>query len=124
MGGLIKSWKAQVNQAARKYIPITKYNLLEQYLAARECALKSETIHSAFKKTGIWPINCNALDPHVFDPSLNTTTQAAQPLPTTLPSPELVTITATTSTETTTPSHISNLSNRTVDRLAVLPLDS
>jgi hypothetical protein len=120
-GPLASSWKAQVNQAARNYIPITKYNLLEQYSAARECAFKSETIHSAFKKTGIWPMNCDALDPHVFDPSLNTTTQAAQPLPTTLPSPKLVTITATTSTETTTPSHISNSSNGTV---TVLPLDS
>ena len=69
-------------------------------------------------------MNCNGLDPHVFNPSLNTTTQAAQPLPTTLPSPKLVTIMATTSTETTTPSHISNLSNRTADGPAVLPLDS
>jgi DDE superfamily endonuclease len=107
-GPLALSWKAQVNQTARNYIPITKYNLLEQYSAARERAFKSETIRSSFKKTGIWPMNRDALDPHASDSSLNTTTQAAQPLPTTPPSLELVTITATTSTEATTSSHISN----------------
>ena len=123
-GPLASSWKAQVNQAARNYIPITKYNLLEQYSAAQERAFKSETICPAFKQTGIWPMNRDALDPHVFDPSLNTTTQAAQPLPTTPPSPELVTITATTSTEATTSSHISNSSNGTVDGSAVVLLDS
>jgi len=69
-------------------------------------------------------MNHDALGPHVFDPSLNTTTQGAQPLPTTLPSPELITITATTSTEVTTLSHISNSSNGTVDGPVVLPLDS
>ena len=123
-GPLVSSWKAQVNQAARNYIPITKYNLLEHYSAAQEHAFKSKTIHSAFKKTGIWPMNHDALDPHVFDPSLNMTTQAAQPLPTTPPSPKLVTITATTSTEATTSSHISNSSNGTVDGSAVMLLDS
>jgi hypothetical protein len=33
-GPLVSSWKAQVNEAARNYMPITKHNLLEQYSAA------------------------------------------------------------------------------------------
>ena len=33
-------------------------------------------------------MNHDALDPHVIDPALNTTTQAVHPLPTTLPSPK------------------------------------
>ena len=46
---------------------------------------KAETIQSAFRKTGIEPFDRDALDPAVFEPSLNTTIKSAQPLATTLP---------------------------------------
>ena len=54
-------------------------------MKAREHALKQSTIISAFAKTGIWPFNHHALDLSVFEPSKNTLTEAAQPLPSTLP---------------------------------------
>lgn len=69
-------------------------------------------------------MNHDALDPHVIDPALNTTTQAVHPLPTTLPSPKLITIMATTSTEARTLSHISNSSNGAVDGPDASPSDS
>ncbi|EKM57915.1 uncharacterized protein PHACADRAFT_26486 [Phanerochaete carnosa HHB-10118-sp] len=48
--------------------------------------MKRATVISAFVKTGIHPWNPDALDPSFFAPSLNTTTEAAQPMPTQLPS--------------------------------------
>lgn len=36
-------------------------------------------------KTGIWPFNCHVLDSTAFEPSKNTSTEPAQPLPAKLP---------------------------------------
>ena len=83
-GPLASVWKAEVNSASAAYVEITKRNLLEFYAKARERALKQSTIISAFAKTGIWPFNHHALDLSVFEPSKNTLTEAAQPLPSTL----------------------------------------
>jgi hypothetical protein len=58
-----------------------KQNLLIYYHKAREVAFKSTTIISAFARTGIWPFNRDALSDDAFSPALNTTTQAAQPIP-------------------------------------------
>jgi hypothetical protein len=55
------------------------------YGKARERALKRTTIISAFAKTGILPLNCHTLDPSIFKPSKNMTTEPAQPLPMRLP---------------------------------------
>lgn len=56
------------------------------YHKARSIALKSTTIQSAFRKTGIYPFNRNAIPLSAFEPAKNTTTKAAQPLPAQLPS--------------------------------------
>jgi hypothetical protein len=63
-----------------------KDNLLLYYHKARMIALKSTTIKSAFRKTGIYPFDRNAIPLSAFEPAKNTTTQAAQPLPAQLPS--------------------------------------
>jgi hypothetical protein len=84
-GPLDSAWKAEVVKSSQQYLAITKYNLLEHYDNARKRALKSSTIVSAFAKTGIWPFNRLALDPQLFEPSKNTTTQSSQPLPASLP---------------------------------------
>ena len=64
--------------------------------------LKPSTIQSAFQKTGIWPVNHHAIPIAAFEPSKNTTTQAAQPLPATLLSILIPTPTQTPTTSTTT----------------------
>ena len=84
-GPLSSYWKAQVNAASRAYIPITKSNLLSYYHTARENAFRKTTITAAFRKTGIHPLNPDAIDKAVFEPAKNTTTQAAQILPVQLP---------------------------------------
>jgi DDE superfamily endonuclease len=84
-GPLDSAWKAEVVKTSQQYLAITKYNLLEHYDSARKRALKPSTIISAFAKTGIWPFNRLALDPQLFEPSKNTTTQSSQPLPANLP---------------------------------------
>ena len=83
---LASLWKAEVNAASRKNTPIDKHNFLSHYHAARTQAFQPETIQAAFRKTVIYPFNPNAINPAVFEPSKNTTTQPAQPLPAQLPS--------------------------------------
>ena len=85
-GPLAQSWKRVVTLASQSLIAIKKDNLLLYYHTARVEALKPTTIQSAFCKTGIWPVNRDAIPLSAFDPSKNTTTQAAQPLPAHLPS--------------------------------------
>lgn len=79
-------WRAEVNEAARNNIPITKHNFLEFYHRARVQAFKPATIQAAFAKTGIWPLNRDAIDPVLYAPATNTTTKSAQPIPATIPS--------------------------------------
>src|SRR5271155_4817223 len=98
-GPLAQSWKRVVTLASQSLIAIKKDNLLFYYHAARIESLKTTTIQSAFRKTGIWPLNRDAIPISAFEPSKNTTTQAAQPLPANLPS-----ILVPTPTPTPTPS--------------------
>jgi len=84
-GPLASAWKSEVNAASADYVEITKRNLLVFYAKARERALKKSTIISAFAKTGIWPFNRHVIEPSAFEPSKNTTTEPAQPLPARLP---------------------------------------
>lgn len=72
--------------ASQSLIAITKANFLAYYHTARSEAFKPTTIQSAFRKTGIWPLDRHAIPQSAFEPSKNTTTQAAQPLPAQLPS--------------------------------------
>jgi hypothetical protein len=85
-GPLAQSWKRVVTLASQSLTAIRKENLLSHYHTARVEALKSTTIQSAFRKTGIWPLNRDAIPLSAFEPSKNTTTHAAQPLPAHLPS--------------------------------------
>ncbi|KIJ66195.1 hypothetical protein HYDPIDRAFT_46350, partial [Hydnomerulius pinastri MD-312] len=84
-GPLASSWKSEVNLASRQYIKITKTNFLQYYHNARSQAFKEETIRAAFRKTGIWPVDPSVIEESAFAPSLNTTTQASQPVPATIP---------------------------------------
>jgi hypothetical protein len=73
-----------VNATSRQYIRITKNNLLPHYHTARVKAFTEGTIKSSFQKTGIHPFNPKVIEDDAFAPALNTT-QAAQPVPTSLP---------------------------------------
>jgi hypothetical protein len=84
-GPLAASWKREVTACSSEYIQIRKHNLVKYYSRARSMAFMSDTIRSAFRKTGIWPFNLNVIEDAAFAPSLNTTTQAAQLVPAALP---------------------------------------
>jgi len=85
-GPLAHAWKSQVTGASQANIPITRDNLLQYYHKARSTALKPTTIQAAFKRTGIYPLDRNAIAASAFEPAKISTTQAAQPLPARLPS--------------------------------------
>jgi hypothetical protein len=80
-GPLAHAWKSQVTQASKDNISITKDNLLCYYHTAQSAALKPSTIHSAFRKTGIYPFNRDAILLSAFEPAKNTTTLATQLMP-------------------------------------------
>jgi hypothetical protein len=63
-----------------QYVAIRKNNFIQYYAAAREKAFSPTTIRSAFRKTGIWPLDPTAIEDAAFAPALNTTTQPALPL--------------------------------------------
>lgn len=89
-GPLAASWKSTVVALSQTNTPIDKYNFLQYYSGARTRAFKESTVCSAFRKTGIWPLDRKAIDERAFAPALNTTTQAALPLPTPIPLPSLL----------------------------------
>ena len=103
-GPLASTWKSEVNKASSEWIPIRKNNLLLHYSKARVKALTQSTIRSAFRKTGIWPINRHIIEQDAYAPALNTTTQASQPIAAVIPDllvPAIVApVTSTTSCET------------------------
>ena len=71
--------------ASRDNIPIRKHNVIAYYSRAREKAFTLKTIKNSFRKTGIWPIDPNVIEDDAFAPALNTTTEAAQPVPASIP---------------------------------------
>jgi len=91
-GPLAIHWKSEVLLANRHLVSITKNNLLRYYSNARIKAFKKETIVNAWRKTGIYSFDRDALDPAVFEPALNTTTQPAQPMPTSAPPLDLAVV--------------------------------
>ncbi|THV04536.1 DDE-domain-containing protein, partial [Dendrothele bispora CBS 962.96] len=54
---LSTKWKSLVTSLGHRMIEVTKINLLHHYTIARSSALKPSTIKSAFRKTGIYPLN-------------------------------------------------------------------
>ncbi|PSS32144.1 hypothetical protein PHLCEN_2v2100 [Hermanssonia centrifuga] len=123
-GPLGNFWRTEVNSSGQKGVRITKFNLLNYYHAAREKAFKPSTIQSAFRKTGIWPMDPNSIDPALFAPSQNTTTKSAQPIPASLPSilipipPELK---LSTSSETIPPTTMASTTPETQPEVTAAP---
>ncbi|THV07203.1 hypothetical protein K435DRAFT_848538 [Dendrothele bispora CBS 962.96] len=64
---------------------VRKNNFIKYYSYARAKALTAETIKAAFRKTGIHPLDPNAIPDWVYEAALNTTTQPSQPIRTALP---------------------------------------
>jgi hypothetical protein len=85
-GPLAQAWKRVVSLTSQSLTAIRKDNLLPHYHTAHIAALNTTTIQSAFRKTGIWLLDRDAIPLSAFEPSKTTTTQAVQPLPARLPS--------------------------------------
>ncbi|KAJ7595276.1 DDE superfamily endonuclease-domain-containing protein [Mycena floridula] len=95
-GPLAAKWKSRVSAMNRDHIDITKYNLPFHYAFARNQAMKTGTITSAFRRTGIWPVDEKAIPIEAFEPAKEYMTQAAQPIPAVLPALLVPVPTATT----------------------------
>jgi hypothetical protein len=69
-------------QLSRNLVSVHKHSFLRRYHNARQQAFKPSNIATAFAKTGIHPFNPQAINPILFAPAKNTTTQSSQPLST------------------------------------------
>jgi hypothetical protein len=78
-GPLASAWRKQVRRTFEEGRPVTRYNLIELYAIAREVAFKASTIQTAFRLTGIWPPNRDALPPDAYLPAEATTTKMSLP---------------------------------------------
>jgi hypothetical protein len=114
-GPLNSTWKAEVDKASSEWIPIRKNNLLSYYSQACEKAFTGGTIQSVFCKTRIWPFDQDAIEDDALAPALNTTTQSAQPVPTTIPDLLVAIITPVANTST------SSSTSTTINMMATTP---
>ena len=78
-GPLAKLYNRLVTAKTNLGQRVTKYNVIEVYMEARDSAFKDETIISAFRTTGIHPFNANLFEDHEFAPSHATSTSAHLP---------------------------------------------
>jgi DDE superfamily endonuclease len=76
---LASEWKKAVDQSFAEGEPVDRYNLLKTYAKARKIAFKSSTIQEAFRLTGIWPLDINAIPVEAYGPSMATSTQLSVP---------------------------------------------
>jgi hypothetical protein len=90
-GPLSKAWKKEVENCYLQWITVSRYNLVEVYARARIASFKCDTIQAAFRKSGIWPPNPDAIPAEAYGPSRATSTRVLlpgiTPLPQTLPNP-------------------------------------
>jgi hypothetical protein len=90
-GPLSKAWKKEVENCYLQWITVSRYNLVEVYARARVASFKCDTIQAAFRKSGIWPPNPDAIPAEAYGPSRATSTRVLlpgiTPLPQALPNP-------------------------------------
>lgn len=78
---LAAAYKRIISQAAMTGTRLTKRSLPFLYGKARMEAFKPETIKTAFRKAGVWPLDRLAIEDKAYEPSKNTTCEASMPIP-------------------------------------------
>ncbi|CAK5275006.1 unnamed protein product [Mycena citricolor] len=83
---LKRFWTEEKNAYIReKRQKIGKHNFLQIYGRAHQRALTPVNIRSAFRKTGVWPVDRNAISQSQLLPSLETSSRGTLPIPPSTP---------------------------------------
>lgn len=82
---LASAYKKSVNEASLSGKRINKQNLPSLYGKARAEAFKEETIKTAFRKAGIWPLDRTAIKVEAYEPSKDSSCHASMPIPVSQP---------------------------------------
>lgn len=82
---LATAYKNTISEASINGTRINKRTLPSLYAKARTVAFKCSTIKTAFRKSGIWPLDRTAIEDEAYEPSKNTSNQASMPIPVTCP---------------------------------------
>ena len=64
-----RRWQDVCNKAIKKKTTINWFIVIPAYIHSTWVAMTKELIKKAFKKTGIYPINCSVFQPEDFAPS-------------------------------------------------------
>ena len=85
-------WQAVCDEAIKNKIPINRFTVIPAYVHGTWRAMTKELIKKAFKKTGIYPVNCSVFQPEDFSPSKASSLVAHVPnsFPTDVPSSDPV----------------------------------
>jgi hypothetical protein len=84
-------WQAACIDYAAKGIPINRFNVIPAYVHATQSVMTPNLIAKAFKKTGLYPVNCSVFTLEDFSPSKASLMIAYVPesFPDTFPSSDL-----------------------------------
>ncbi|KAG2009463.1 hypothetical protein CC2G_015312 [Coprinopsis cinerea AmutBmut pab1-1] len=74
---LQRKWKAHVDNLAAKGYRLTRYSLVNEYLAIRATTVTPDLIKESFRKTGIYPYNRNVFTDADFAPNQAFDSQAS-----------------------------------------------
>lgn len=78
-GPLQTAWARHTQQRASKHHTITRDTVIHEYMTIRAKYMTERTIISAFRRSGMWPINPGIFDAQDFAPSLHSSTQNSAP---------------------------------------------
>ena len=76
---LQRTWHKHSGDLAAQRTTIDRYNFIPEYLAARKKAITPELIIKAFRKTGIFPFNPNAIEERDYGPSMASSSELHLP---------------------------------------------
>lgn len=82
---LASAYKKSVSEASLSGQRINKQNLPSLYGKARAEAFKEETIRTAFRKAGVWPLDRTAIKAEAYEPSKDSSCHASMPIPVSQP---------------------------------------
>lgn len=78
-GPLQTAWSKHAQRRAAERHPVTRDTVVHEYMKVRHIYMTPKAICSAFRRSGMWPINPNVFDAQDYGPSLHSSINPAGP---------------------------------------------
>lgn len=73
------AWRGHCDELHIKRQTVNRYNVIQEYLKVRDHHMKLSSIQSAFRTTGLFPVNRNVFSDEDFAPSMSSSSKAHVP---------------------------------------------